>query len=217
MSKLQTTKPVLVIVYGIPGAGKTHFAGNLAEAMGAAHVQGDRIRSELFEKPAYDKQENEVVSRLTEYMAEEFLKAGVNVVYDMNAGRLVQRRALRDIARRTKGQPMLVWLQIDPESAYLRIGRRDRRRNDDKYARAYNKADFKLAIGDMQPPKNEDYVVISGKHPFNMQRSAMVKKLYDLGLTTADNVAANVAKPGLVNLVPAAGRVDMKRRNVIIR
>lgn len=217
MSKLSTTKPVLIMVYGIPGAGKTHFSGQLAESMGAAHVQADRIRSELFEKPRYDKQEDEVVIRLMEYMAEEFLKAGVNVIYDVNAGRLVQRRTLRDVTRKIKGQTMLVWLQIDAESAFLRISKRDRRRNDDKYARPYTKAEFKLAIGNMQPPKNEDYVVVSGKHPFTMQRGVIAKKLYDLNLTTSGNVAANVTKPGLVNLVPTAGRVDMNRRNVIIR
>ena len=217
MIKLPTTKPVMIMLYGIPGSGKTHFADELAQTMGAAHVQGDRIRSELFEKPAYDKQENEVVTRLMEYMAEEFLKSGVNVIFDMNAGRLVQRRALRDIARRTKGQTMLVWLQIDPESALLRISKRDRRRLDDKFARPYTKAEFKLAIGDMQPPKNEDYVVVSGKHPFSMQRNSIVKKMYDLGLMSADHVAANVSKPGLINLVPTAGRVDMNRRNVTIR
>jgi hypothetical protein len=152
-----------------------------------------------------------------EYMAEEFLKSGVNVIFDMNAGRLVQRRALRDIARRIKGQTMLVWLQIDPESALLRISKRDRRRLDDKFARPYTKAELKLAIGDMQPPKNEDYVVVSGKHPFSMQRNSIVKKMYDLGLMSADHVAANVSKPGLINLVPTAGRVDMNRRNVTIR
>lgn len=205
------------MVYGIPGAGKTHFAGQLATAMGAAHVQADRIRSELFEKPRYDKQEDEVVIRLMEYMAEEFLKAGVNVIYDVNAGRLVQRRALRDVTRKIKGQTLLVWLQIDAESAFLRISKRDRRRNDDKYARPYSKAEFKLAIGNMQPPKNEDYVVVSGKHPFTMQRGVIAKKLYELNLTTSGDVAANVTKPGLVNLVPTAGRVDMNRRNVIIR
>ena len=150
MTKLPTTKPVLIMVYGVPGSGKTHFAAELATAMGAAHVQGDRIRSELFEKPVYDKQENEVVNRLMEYMAEEFLSAGVNVIFDTNAGRLVQRRALRDIARKHKGQTALVWLQIDPESAFLRINRRDRRRSIDKYARPYSKAEFKLAIGHMQ-------------------------------------------------------------------
>lgn len=217
MGKLITNKPVLIMLYGYPGSGKTHFATELCKAMGAAHVQADRIRSELFEEPRYDKSEDEIVAHLMEYMTEEFLTAGVNVVFDTNATRLVQRRALREITRKVKGQALLVWIQIDQESALARIGARDRRRNDDKYARPYTKEAFKLVVGSMQKPQQEDYVVVSGKHTFSMQRNALVKKLYDLGVISSDTAVSNVAKPGLVNLVPTAGRVDMQRRNVVIR
>jgi predicted kinase len=217
MGKLTPNKPVVIMLFGYPGAGKTHFAGELSRAMNAAHIQGDRIRSELFEKPQYSKQEDEIVNHLMEYMAEEFLSAGVSVIFDTNANRLVQRRALRDIARKIKGQSLIVWLQIDQESALARLSGRDRRRSDDKFARPYTKEEFKLQVGSMQKPQNEDYVVISGKHTFAMQQNAIVKKFYDLGVISTDTAANNVAKPGLVNLVPTAGRVDMKRRNVIIR
>jgi predicted kinase len=217
MGKLITNKPVLIMLFGFPGSGKTHFASELSKAMGAAHVQADRIRAELFENPRYDKQEDAVVTHLMEYMAEEFLNAGVNVVFDANAVRLVQRRALREVARKVKGQTLLVWIQIDQESAMARLAGRDRRRNDDKYARAYTKEAFKLQVGAMQKPQQEDYVVVSGKHTFAMQRNALVKKLYDLGVISSDTAVNNVAKPGLVNLVPTAGRVDMQRRNVTIR
>ncbi len=185
--------------------------------MSAAHIQGDRLRHELFEKPRYDKQEDQVVYNLMEYMAEEFLNAGVSVIFDTNATRLVQRRALRDTARKAKGISLIVWLQTDQESSIARIAARDRRRSDDKFARPYTKEQFKLVVGSMQRPQNEDYVVISGKHPFKMQSNAIVKKLYDLGVISTDTAANNVAKPGLVNLVPTAGRVDLKRRNVVIR
>ncbi len=217
MGKLQTNKPVLIMLFGFPGSGKTHFAHELSKAMNAAHVQGDRIRSELFENPKYDKKEDQVVAHLMEYMTEEFLNAGVNVIFDGNNSRLLQRRALREISRRVKGQSLIVWLQIDQESAMARIAARDRRRNDDRFARPYTKEAFKLEVGAMQKPQNEDYVVVSGKHTFAMQRNALVKKLYDLGCITSETVANNVAKPGLVNLVPTAGRVDTSRRNVIIR
>lgn len=217
MGKLQTNTPVLIMLFGYPGAGKTHFASELSKAMEIAHVQGDRIRSELFEKPQYTKQEDEIVTHLMEYMTEEFMNAGVSVVFDTNATRLVQRRALRDIARKVKGKSLIVWLQTDQESAMARIAGRDRRRNDDRFARPYTKETFKLQVGSMQKPQNEDYVVISGKHTFAMQRNAIVKKLYDLGVISTNTAATSVAKPGLVNLVPTAGRVDPTRRNVIIR
>lgn len=219
MSKIPTNKPILIMLYGFPGAGKTHFARELSQTIEAAHIQGDRIRHELFEEPRYDKQENGIVDHLMEYMAEEFLSAGVNVIFDTNAMRLVQRRALRDIARRKKAQPILIWLQVDRDSAYARTNARDRRRSDDKYARPYDPETFDAILGGMQNPQNEDYMVISGKHTYATQRSAVLKKLYELGVISSDTLASNVAKPGMVNLVPNAhaGRVDLKRRNVIIR
>ncbi len=220
MAKLIPTKPLLILLYGFPGAGKTHFARQLSETIHAAHVQGDRIRGELFDDPRHDKQENDVVTHLSLYMTEEFLKSGISVIYDVNTMRLAERRRLRDVARKVKAQPVLIWLQIDTESALARLGQRDRRKTDDKYAASYDRAGFETVIGQMQNPHiTEDYIVISGKHTFNTQRGAVVKKMYELGLIASDQMTSNVAKPGLVNLVPnpAAGRVDMSRRNIVIR
>lgn len=219
MSKIVPSKPLLILLYGYPGAGKTHFARQLCDVISAAHVNGDRIRYELFDQPRYDKQENDVINHLMEYMAEEFLNAGVSVVYDTNALRLAQRRTLRDIARKAHAQHVLIWLQIDTESAFQRTSRRDRRKADDKYAVPYDRPAFDNYIANMQNPSNEDYVVISGKHTFNTQRSAVIKNLYALGVINANSATAQVVKPGMVNLIPnpMAGRVDSSRRNIVIR
>ncbi len=219
MSKITVTKPLLIMMYGFPGSGKTYFARQFCEAVSAAHLEGDRIRSELFENPRYDKQENDIVTHLMEYMAEEFLKAGVSVVYDLNAMRLAQRRVLRDIARKAHASHLLIWQQIDPESALLRSTSRDRRRSDDKHAAPLDKDTFERVASYMQNPKNEDYMVISGKHTFNTQKSAVLKRLYDQGIITSDTASSHVVKPGLVNLVPnpMGGRVDISRRNIVIR
>src|SRR6185437_13928160 len=125
MSKVAPTKPLLILLYGFPGAGKSYFARQLCEHVQAAHIHGDRIRHELFEEPRYDKQENTVVSQLMDYMTGEFLSAGVSVIYDTNSMRLSQRRTLRDMARKMHAQPLLIWLQIDIESAFTRVASRD--------------------------------------------------------------------------------------------
>src|SRR4051812_39359450 len=111
MSKVSPTKPLLILLYGFPGAGKTFFARQLTEQLQAAHVHGDRIRGELFETPRYDKEENEVITQLMDYMTGEFLNAGLSVVYDVNAMRVSQRRTLRELARKCHAEPLLVWFQ----------------------------------------------------------------------------------------------------------
>jgi predicted kinase len=219
-AKIVPNKPLLILLYGFPGAGKSYFARRLCEQLQAAHVQGDRIRSELFETPRYDKQENAVVSQLMDYMTHEFLSAGMSVVYDMNAMRVSQRHALREVARRTHTQPVLIWIQIDTESAFARVSKRDRRRTDDKYAAPIDRATFDNVVSHMQNPQTaEDYAVISGKHSFDTQYNSIVKRLRQSGLVSLEEVNGKVVKPGLVNLVPnpMAGRVDMSRRNIVIR
>lgn len=209
------------MLYGYPGSGKTHFSRQLSEAIGAAHVQSDRVRSELFEQPRYDKQENDIVYHLSEYMTTEFLKAGVSVIFDTNAMRLAERRELRSLATHSKAQPLLIWIQIDADSALARLSGRDRRKNDDKYAITYDSNSFKNYIGHMQNPgPTEEYIVISGKHHFNTQKNAIIKRLYESGLVDTSAISGNgIVKPGLVNLIPnpAAGRVDLTRRNITIR
>ncbi len=207
------------MLYGYPGAGKTYFARQLCEQIHAAHVQGDRIRSELFDEPRHDREENSVVTHLMDYMTEEFLSADMSVVYDVNAMRAGQRLELRDMARGHKAQPLLVWVQVDIESAYARAGKRDRRHIDDKYTVPLERPKFNSLTSGMQNPNSaEDYIVISGKHVFTTQFSAVIKKMHELSLIQPDQMVNRVVKPGMINLVPkVSGRVDMSRRNIVIR
>jgi predicted kinase len=213
------SKSFLLLLYGYPGSGKTYFARQFSENVQSTHIQADRIRNELFEEPKFDKQENAIVNHLMNYMSEEFLSNGLSVIYDVNAIRSGQRRALYDMAFRYHAQPLLVWFQMDEDTAFDRSLRRDRRRADDKYAMKLDRTSFENVTNHMQNPKtSEDYTVVSGKHLFNMQQSSVLAKLRNLGVISKEDANSKVIKPGMVNLIPSVpGRVDMTRRNISIR
>lgn len=218
MNKYVVNRPALITLYGFPGSGKTYFARQMAESLQGVHLQADKVRNELFEEPRYDKQETEIVMHLMLYMTEEFLKAGMSVVFDTDSGRSRDRRDIREVAYATKAFPLLVWLQIDTESAFSRVVKRDKRKTDDKFAKPLDRTSFEDLINKMQnPAQSEEYVVISGKHHFQTQQNAVTKRLYDAGLLTVEEAQSGLVKPGLVNLVPSYGRVDNTRRNITIR
>lgn len=220
MPKIVPNRPFLLMLYGFPGSGKTFFARQFCDIMQAANLQTDRIRSELFEDPQYDKQENAITTQLMDYMTEEFLSAGLSVVYDTNAMRVSQRKALYEMARRNHAVPVLVWLQVDLETCFGRISSRDRRRTDDKYSAQWDRSTFENIVSHMQNPNpGEEFVVISGKHLFPTQRNAVVSAMRQRGILSMSDKGDNMAKPGMVNLVPTnnIGRVDFTRRNINIR
>lgn len=213
--KINPSKTILVVLYGFPGSGKTTFARQFAEELGGMHLHADKIAADLFDGNTTKEQQ-----QFVQYMGHELLKAGVCVVYDGPATRIAERRSLRAVANSAKAMTVQVWLQIDSDTAFHRTQNRDRRKNEDKYAKEYNQDSFEAAIANQQNPDHEDYVVISGKHTFNTQNAAVLKRLYELGLISSIQASqANLVKPGLVNLVPQkfGGRVDMSRRNISVR
>jgi predicted kinase len=50
-----------VIVFGLPGSGKSYFAERLALRLGAAYLSSDRIRSEMFAVRRYTADEKQAV------------------------------------------------------------------------------------------------------------------------------------------------------------
>lgn len=220
MEKIVPEKPFLILMYGFPGSGKTYFSRQFCEEVQAAHLEEDRIRSELFEKPRFTKQENFALSRIMQYMTGEFLTAGISVAYDMNAMRTRQRRALRDIAHKHHAEVLILWFQLDADTAFLRNHKRDRRHLDDRYAAGYDVSQFKEIAAYMQhPTASEEFVVISGKYGYTSQRSSVIKKLSDKGVIKPNAAVQKMVKPDLVNLVPNGHNNQKSRgsRPIILR
>lgn len=205
--------------YGYPGAGKSYVARQLTEILPVVQISADRLRSEIFERPSFSPAEERIIAQLMEYMAGEFLRNGMSVAYDGNTYKRGQRMHVRNLAHQHKATSLLIWLQMDSDSAFSRTQRRDRRTHDDRFSAEHTEASFQHIASGMQNPKDEYYMVISGKHPFMTQKSAIINRLYKEGLVDSSSLRDSVTKPGLVNIIPGTrqGRVDMGRRNISIR
>lgn len=220
MEKLLPQKPVLILLYGFPGSGKTYFSRQFSLEVQAAHLEEDRIRHELFETPRFTKQENYALGRIMEYMAGEFLESGISVVYDTNAMRVAQRRNLRDMARKHKAEVITVWFQVDPDTAFVRNQKRDRRKNDDRFAAGYGPDSFRYLASNMQHPEpTEDFIVISGKHSFPSQMGGVIKKLADMHIVRHDAASQKMVKPELTNLIAShqQPKDENGRHSIVLR
>lgn len=208
-------------MYGLPGSGKSYISRQLSDYFNMAHINCDLLRNELFDNPSHDAAENAVIGNLMLHMAEEFLKNGLSVVYDMSANRVAERAKIRRLAQANHAKELMAWVQIDKETAWSRCQSRDKRKIDDKYSSEMSVEAFNYYLSSMQNPMHENYLVLSGKHLFNSQLSAFLKRFREMGILNIDPNNQAIPKPGLVNLVSQAqnqaGRVDYARRNVIIR
>ena len=215
MSKIAPKTPFLLTLYGYPSSGKTYLSRQLSETIASVHLESERIRHELFRNPVYDVSENKQLWEIMNYLAEKFLGAGVSVIFDYNAAKTFQRHQLKALAKKNSAFNLVVWQQIDPETAFVRNRRRDKRKSDDKYSPIIPGDTFKTFISVMQNPTlSEDYVVVSGKHVFSTQKNAIFNKLRQLNIIDDQTLNENITKPGMVNLVPP---INQNHRNVIIR
>ena len=216
MQKNMLNSPIIISYYGMPSSGKTTLSASICELLGMAHVSSERLRFELFEKPRYDKTEHQIVMQLMSYMTEQFIKNGVSVVYDISLSRNVDRKHVKDLTRRLHAYELLIWLQLEEDTAWLR----SKNRGNEKYAAKITQEQFKKDIKLMQNPNSEECLVLSGKHVFASHKKAILKRLTDNNLLNLESFQPKMAKPELTNLVSRAqakaGRVDMSRRDIRI-
>ncbi|HEX5796887.1 MAG TPA: ATP-binding protein [Candidatus Saccharimonadales bacterium] len=220
-SKIQVKKPFILILYGYPGSGKSTFARQFAkEINNTIHIHSDKIRTELggkLKRKGIDTPE--VYEALVEYMTKEFLASGFNVLLDVSVPRRSDRRKIRNLAYANNAKLVMAWLQIDADTAFDRLRKRDKRKVNDRYAKSYTRAEFESVVNNSQNPDDEEYVVISGKHTFSTQKNAVFKKLEELKVLTHSQIIVRKIRPELVNLIPQSmrGREDIKRRDISIR
>lgn len=171
MKPVNPNKPHLIIMVGIPGAGKSFFAEHFAVTFKAPIVSFDKIRQELFNNPTFNKTEDEVIIKIANYMLDEIFKTDQTVIYEGQTDQRNDRTAIAKKARDSGYEPLFIWVQTEPTTAKLRA-------TNSKNILRLTIDQFNSKIKQFSiPHSTENTIVISGKHTYNSQLKIVLKSL----------------------------------------
>jgi len=178
-SGLSAAQPLLILVVGIPGSGKSFFARQFAENYKFFYIDSGRYEVELENLQSSREDISAVAKKLVSATYDQALKSFKHIVLEGSFNTEKERTEVISRAKRASFETLVVWVQTDEEAAGYRALNRDRRRADDKYSLQLSEDEFNVAKKNFQKPnpKKEVFVVVSGKHDFKSQGVVVLKKI----------------------------------------
>ncbi len=112
--------PKMFVMVGLPAAGKTGRAREIASAWSALRLTPDEWMIPLFGQEQPEGKRNVLEGRLI-WLALAALRIGVNVVLDFGVWGKDERSALRALAASVGATSELVYLRVDEEEQWRRV------------------------------------------------------------------------------------------------
>ncbi|MBI2955049.1 MAG: AAA family ATPase [Chloroflexi bacterium] len=119
-----TSQPVLILMTGLPGTGKSYVSRLIQRSLPAALVQSDFVRKLLFPQPRYTVDESTMVYRTCHEVIARLLVRGISVIFDATNLIESKREIIYRIADRA-GARLVIVRTVTPKSVVLeRLGQR---------------------------------------------------------------------------------------------
>jgi predicted kinase len=116
------TKPLVVALIGLPGAGKSVVARYLRDRFGLRRVCRDDIRAAMFPDCSYTPMEKRAAFRTVLTAIEINCVMGFSTVLDgMTLARRSEREKLRATAEACGARYLQLWLRVPPDAARERV------------------------------------------------------------------------------------------------
>jgi predicted kinase len=118
-----TAAPVLLVISGLPGTGKSFLARRLAERLPCVIVESDFIRKTLAgdARPTYSGRESALVHRVAHAVIKRLLESGRRVIYDATTLAEWQREKLYHLADQTRCKLVIIRTIAPEEVARERL------------------------------------------------------------------------------------------------
>lgn len=148
-------KPILIVVSGLPGTGKSYFCSKLAERLPFITLESDALRKVLFSSLTYSLQESSRLFRACHRLIEQLLRRGFSLILDATNLSERHREYLYSIADHLDVKLVLVWVEAPPQLVRERL--KDRRNEETK-----SDADwivYQKMKSSVQPIRRNHYVV----------------------------------------------------------
>ncbi len=125
-----TAYPVLIMLSGLPGTGKSYLARKLCEKIPFVVVESDFVRKTLFNPPTYSPRESALVHRVCHILIDRFLKKGLRVIFDATNLSEVHREYVYRLADKNNAKLVIVQTVAPEEVVRERLEKRHKARDD---------------------------------------------------------------------------------------
>ncbi|MCH7488898.1 MAG: ATP-binding protein [Chloroflexi bacterium] len=122
-------RPALIILIGLPGSGKSHFARQLAKRHPAAILDSDALRGVLYKSPQHTDQENARLFPAIQLLTRRLLDRRVAVLLDATNLKEAHRKPSYRLAKEAGARLVIVRLRAPFAVMRERLARRDAARN----------------------------------------------------------------------------------------
>ncbi|MEU4424275.1 ATP-binding protein [Actinoplanes sp. NPDC024001] len=148
-----TGKPTLYLTVGLPGAGKTTLARQLAQEQRALRLTPDEWMAPLFGHNEADGRRSILEGRMI-WTAHEVLRGGASVILDFGCWTSEERYAIRVIAEAAGADFDLRYVALDEPERRARARRRTLESPETSFA--MTEADHDLYLSQFHPPTAEE-------------------------------------------------------------
>ena len=108
---------MVVIVFGLPGSGKSYFASRLAKMINAGYVNRDRLRKAMFKNRTYSTAEKAAVYHAMLEKMKDALDRRINLVLDATFHKSETRKPF---IQETEGKDDIFFIEVRADENIIR-------------------------------------------------------------------------------------------------